>query len=128
MPTILITGAKGFIGKNISLFFKQANYEVINIDVDHTKEELLSSLSKADFIIHLAGVNRSTSNEDFELGNVDFTVHLTQLLESLHKSTPMIVSSSTQALLEKVKSKATRIPVKNCACAPFPWSAAFDKL
>ena len=100
MPTILITGAKGFIGKNISLFFKQANYEVINIDVDHTKEELLSSLSKADFIIHLAGVNRSTSNEDFKLGNVDFTVHLTQLLESLHKSTPMIVSSSTQALLD----------------------------
>lgn len=100
MHTILITGAKGFIGKNISLFLKQANYEVIEIDIGHSEEELALGLSKADFIIHLAGVNRTPSLEDFQTGNVDFTLHLTSLLEKLNKSTPMIVSSSTQALLD----------------------------
>lgn len=100
MANVLITGAKGFIGKNITLFFKQADYEVIGIDIDHTEEELVQGLSKADFIIHLAGVNRSTSNDEFKSGNVDFTKHLTEVLDTLNKSVPIIVSSSTQALLD----------------------------
>ncbi|MBE6022675.1 MAG: SDR family oxidoreductase [Cellulosilyticum sp.] len=100
MSTILITGCNGFIGKNLSLFFAQNGHKVLGIDIDHTEESLLNALSQADFIVHLAGVNRSTSLEDFHKGNVDFTTHLLTCLEQLSKSIPIIVSSSTQALLD----------------------------
>lgn len=100
MASILITGAKGFIGKNLTLFFMNLGYEIIEIDIDHSEAELISGIQKADFIFHLAGVNRSNNEEDFQAGNVDFTSKLIHFIESQHKNIPLIVSSSTQALLD----------------------------
>lgn len=100
MSTILITGAHGFIGRNLCITLKAASHTVIPIDLQNTEQDLLNGLEKADFVIHLAGVNRSTRQEDFKKGNLDFTLSLLQKLTQLNKEIPIIVSSSTQALLD----------------------------
>jgi UDP-2-acetamido-2,6-beta-L-arabino-hexul-4-ose reductase len=55
---ILVTGAKGFIGKNLCLTLKNAGHEVFEYDLGSTDDELKDYVAKADWIIHLAGINR----------------------------------------------------------------------
>ena len=69
------------------------------IDVGSTEEELRSAALQADFVFHLAGVNRPTDPEDFKRGNSDFTAHLIALLEQ-GKKPPVLLSGSIQAALQ----------------------------
>lgn len=100
MSTILITGANGFIGKNLLSTLQVSTHKVIPIDINNTQEELIAGLKQADFVIHLAGVNRTLNPDDFQKGNVDFTAHLLNLIDNLQKHIPLIISSSTQAVLD----------------------------
>ena len=54
---ILVTGSNGFIGKNLCLFLKERQYEVLGFD-RNTEESLESLVNKCDFVMHLAGINR----------------------------------------------------------------------
>jgi len=80
---ILITGAKGFIGKNLVVELKNRGYTNI-FEVDrHTDSPVFEEYcKKADFVFHLAGVNRPKDNSEFREGNYGFT---STLLETLKK-------------------------------------------
>lgn len=95
---ILVTGANGFIGHNLCLRLEEAgSYELIKIDRNSTDDELHSGLLEADFVFHLAGVNRPKDTEEFSTGNVMLTRKIVEILESKDSTTPIILSSSTQA-------------------------------
>ena len=100
---ILITGARGFMGKNLrsALTGRCGDaHRLMLLDMPHTEKELLAAAAEADFVFHLAGVNRPTDPADFQKGNADFTRQLLTLLKERGKRPPVLLSSSIQAALE----------------------------
>ena len=98
---ILVTGANGFVGQNLCVFLNEAGYTNINtITRDNSKIEILDKVSKADFIYHLAGVNRPKNEVEFKEGNTDLTMLIVKQLASLNKKTPIVLTSSIQATLD----------------------------
>ena len=96
---ILVTGSNGFIGKNLIAELKNRDYkDIFEYDLDSTLEELDKCTKEADFVYHLAGVNRPKEEKEFLEGNFGFT---NVLLEHLIKTTirPIMISSSIQAEL-----------------------------
>ena len=106
---ILVTGANGFIGKNLCLALTEFGIEdIISIDIQSTEDELLDGIKAADMIFHLAGINRPETDDEFAIGNIDFTRKVTEALLNQNKAIPIVFSSSTQAENESPygKSKA----------------------
>ncbi len=96
---IVITGAKGFIGKNLSLFLReQGAHNIVEIDIDTSETELSEALQSADFVFHLAGVNRPKNESEFKEGNTDLTSHIVSILKVSGRKVPLMISSSTQAV------------------------------
>lgn len=106
---ILITGAKGFIAKNLIAELRNQKYEdIFEYDLDSNEDELEEFSKEADFIFHLAGVNRPKDDKDFMEGNFGFT---STLLDNLkyHKNTcPIMISSSIQAELDNPYGKSKK--------------------
>lgn len=100
---ILITGARGFIGKNLRAALEplseRRQWTLFPVDVDTSAQELEEACRAADFVFHLAGVNRPQKEEDFQRGNGDFTRQLLERLEGARRPA-VLLSSSTQAALE----------------------------
>ncbi|EJU1402955.1 NAD-dependent epimerase/dehydratase family protein, partial [Escherichia coli] len=77
---ILVTGAAGFIGRNLVFRLKEAGYnELIAIDRNSSLTDLEQGLKQADFIFHLAGVNRPVKESEFEEGNCDLTQQIVDI-------------------------------------------------
>lgn len=96
---IVVTGAKGFIGKNLCVMLREHGYEdVVEIDRDTTSEQTTHALAEADFVYHLAGINRPKTEAEFQEGNADFTDFVVEQLKASGRKTPLVVSSSTQAV------------------------------
>ena len=94
---ILVTGSDGFIGKNLCIVLSEFNkYQILKVNRHTPEKVLLSYLSKADFVFHLAGVNRPQNDSEFHEGNVDYTNYITNSLEKLGRKVPIALSSSTQ--------------------------------
>lgn len=108
---ILVTGAKGFVGKNLVENLKTIKDgknqtrpnvkidEVYEYDLDSTPEELDEYCSKADFVFNLAGVNRPKNPEEFRKGNFGFASELLGALKAHDNKCPVMLSSSIQATL-----------------------------
>lgn len=95
---ILITGANGFIGKNLRVHLKEAGYQdIICIDRESTSADLQEGLKTADFIYHLAGINRPKDVSVFHTGNVGLTEEIVAALNNLGRSVPIAYTSSIQA-------------------------------
>ena len=95
---ILVTGAKGFIGKNLVAELKNRNYNsVLEYDIDTDKQLLDSYCKKADFVFHLAGVNRPENQSEYWEGNYGFTSELLSTLKKHENNCPILVTSSIQA-------------------------------
>lgn len=106
---IVVTGAKGFIGKNLCIMLKEAGYSnIIEVDRNTIRSDLTSILSEADFVYHLAGINRTKSEYDFIEGNIDLTYFITEQLAALNRKVPLVFSSSTQALQNNPYGKSKR--------------------
>lgn len=106
---ILITGAGGFIGKNLVATLKTAGYtDLMLFDRDDTPETLAEYAAKAGFVFHLAGINRPKDPSEFYAGNAGLTETLLSLLDKAGNKAPVLVTSSTQAALDNDygKSKA----------------------
>ena len=73
---VLVTGSNGFIGKHMCLKLKRLGHEVLPFDIDKSDEDLQKYVNSADFIIHLAGINRPLTPEEFYDGNTNFTKKL----------------------------------------------------
>ena len=107
---ILVTGAKGFVGKNLCAQLnnikdgKARNYNVVidavyEYDLDNTLEELDAWCADADFVFNLAGVNRPQNQEEFMQGNLGFACTLLDMLKKHHNTCSVMLSSSQQASL-----------------------------
>lgn len=106
---ILITGAKGMVGTALTNNLKNIKdgknktrpklliEEIYEYDLDSTLEQLDEYCQKADFIFHLAGVNRPENNEDFMKGNFGFSSILLNTLKKYNNKAPIMLSSSIQA-------------------------------
>src|SRR5690554_649101 len=98
---ILITGALGFIGKNLVVELKNRGYEDIFEYDRETDPILLDEYCKeADFVFHLAGVNRPKEQGEFMEGNFGFTSTLLDTLKKYNNNCPIMISSSIQAELD----------------------------
>lgn len=98
---VLVTGAKGFIGKNlIAELERKEGIEVLPFDVDTPMEKLDEYCRECDFVFNLAGVNRPEHVEEFEEGNFGFASALLDTLEKYGNICPVMNSSSIQAVLE----------------------------
>ena len=94
---IIITGSDGFIGRNLSLFLKeQGAHTVVEINKQSCEHETRTALLSADFVFHLAGVNRPNNDKEFKEGNIDFTRYLISVLRSSGRKIPLMFSSSIQ--------------------------------
>ena len=149
---VLVTGAKGFIGKHMCLLLKRSGHDVFEYDLDSSLEELKDYVNNADFIIHLAGINRPLTIDEFYDGNANFTKKLVDLILASDKNTPIIMSSSIQASLDNDYGKSKKMgedyllnsdlpvyvyrlanafgkwcrPNYNSACATFCYNIAHD--
>jgi UDP-2-acetamido-2,6-beta-L-arabino-hexul-4-ose reductase len=95
---VLITGARGFIGRNLcATLVRNPEFQVLPFDLEDDPSHLQGLLLEADVLVHLAGVNRPPRIEDFQSGNADFTQYLLRLLEEAGRPIPVLLSSSTQA-------------------------------
>ena len=79
---ILVTGAKGFVGKNLCITLKQMGHTVYEYDVDSTVCDLEKYTYDCEFVFNLAGVNRPKSEDEFMKGNFGFAKKLLTLLGS----------------------------------------------
>ena len=109
MNKILVTGSNGFIGKHMTKALKRSGYEVFEYDLDKTEEDLKTYIKEAEFIVHLAGINRPLSIEEFYNGNTNFTKKVVDFLRIFNKNTPIIMSSSTQAALDNDYGKSKKM-------------------
>ncbi len=106
---ILITGAGGFIGKNLVATLKTAGYtDLMLFERDDTPETLAEYAARAGFVYHLAGINRPKDPSEFYAGNAGLTETLLSLLDKAGNKAPVLVTSSIQAALDNDygKSKA----------------------
>jgi len=94
---ILVTGSKGFIGKNLCLYLKNRGYDVIEYDLGSSEEDLKQGIKNSDFIVHLAGVNRPKDATNLRTINFGLTKHVVELAEELDSRSPILLGSSTQA-------------------------------
>jgi len=98
---ILVTGAKGFIGKNLVVMLRRrTEAEVLEYDLGIPEEVLQEGLQSADVIFHLAGINRPQKPEEFAAGNTGFTDEICNRLITVSRSPVIILASSIQALLD----------------------------
>ena len=108
---ILITGAKGFVGKNLTAALQNIKDgkdktrpdikidELFLYDIDSPKELLDTACQSADFVFNLAGVNRPQNSEEFMAGNFGFASILIDILKKYNNKCPVMLSSSVQATL-----------------------------
>ena len=108
---ILITGAKGFVGKNLTEALKNVKdgkdrtrpdlkiEEIYGYDIDSTENQLEEYCKNADFVFNLAGVNRPKTQEEFMQGNFGFASKLLDTLKKHNNTCPVMLSSSIQATL-----------------------------
>jgi UDP-2-acetamido-2,6-beta-L-arabino-hexul-4-ose reductase len=98
---ILVTGAKGFIGKNLIAELKNQKYkDILEYDIDIDPAFLEDYCKGVDFVFHLAGVNRPTQQSEVVKGNFVFTSTLLDALKIDNNTCPVMISSSAQAALD----------------------------
>jgi len=109
MKTVLVTGYNGFIGKNlIATLNRIENIEILRYGRENSIDQLREFVGKADFIFHLAGVNRPIDPGDFERGNKELTEQLIHLIVEQGRSIPMLISSSIQAEQDHAYGRSKR--------------------
>ena len=149
---VLVTGSNGFIGKHICLRLERCGFEVFKFDLDKNDNDLKEYISHADFIVHLAGINRPLTVEEFYDGNSNFTAKVVDFVQKSKKNIPILMSSSIQASLDNDYGKSKKMgedyllnsglpvyvyrlanvfgkwcrPNYNSACATFCYNIAHD--
>jgi len=106
---VLITGANGFIGRNLSTTLRGLGFQRLLLVDKETSDDLYKSyIKEAKFIFHLAGINRPTDPKEFIEGNVDSVSKLIDFVKLTQSKSPIVVSSSIQAITENAYGKSKK--------------------
>lgn len=110
---VLITGANGFVGKNLQLHLaERKDVEVVCFMREHSIAQLPNLLQGVDFVFHLAGINRPQDPAEFVTGNADLTQALcdavAEIVQASGKKVPLIYTSSTQAARDNPYGQSKR--------------------
>lgn len=108
MSIIAVTGASGFIGKNLVVRLGEVGHKAVPIARDLDIDALAEQLAEADFVVHLAGVNRPEHEDEFETGNAGMSERLATALSRLDRPVPLVYSSSIQADLDNPYGRSKR--------------------
>jgi UDP-2-acetamido-2,6-beta-L-arabino-hexul-4-ose reductase len=121
---ILVTGARGFLGRNLGVAFRRSGFEVLEFTRSDPAGSLPKLAAQADLVFHLAGVNRPKDEEEFAEGNIAFTRYLCESLSKANRQTPLVFTSSIQAELDnpygrsKKSAEDTVLDYHNATGAP----------
>ncbi|MGW7774788.1 UDP-2-acetamido-2,6-beta-L-arabino-hexul-4-ose reductase [Pseudomonas machongensis] len=106
---VLITGANGFVGQNLLVHLaERSDVEVDRFTRADAPESLKGKVANADFVFHLAGVNRPQDPSEFNTGNADLTRLLCDAIIASGRKVPVLYTSSTQAELDNAYGKSKR--------------------
>jgi UDP-2-acetamido-2,6-beta-L-arabino-hexul-4-ose reductase len=109
MKPVLVTGAEGFIGRNLCVALRRhGGFEVLPFDVAQPAEQLAELAARAELVFHLAGVNRPKNEQEFTEGNVEFTRKLCEGLARTGRPIPLVLSSSIQAEADNPYGRSKR--------------------
>ena len=107
---ILVTGAKGFIGKNLVSHLKERkDVELILFDKDDDFSIIKKNINEIDIIFHLAGINRPKDNNEFYSGNYDLTKQLVDLINDKNPNVKFVITSSVHAKLNNDYGKSKKM-------------------
>lgn len=106
---ILVTGAKGFVGKNLIIELKNRGYnDIFEYDIDSDIDLLNDYTKSCDFVFHLAGINRPKEEKEFMDGNFGFSNILLEILKQNNNKAPILITSSTQASSDNPYGKSKK--------------------
>jgi UDP-2-acetamido-2,6-beta-L-arabino-hexul-4-ose reductase len=94
---VVVTGAKGFIGQNLTIHLRERGVDAVGFDLGDDPAAMNEALAGADFVFHLAGVNRPETEDEFETGNAGLTGEVCRVLAEAGNRAPVVITSSTQA-------------------------------
>jgi len=103
---VLVTGAYGFIGKNLIVRLNELDIQVATYTRKNSTQDLEELIKGADCIVHLAGENRPKDEKDFDVVNVGLTASICDVVRSSGKNIPIILASSTQAEINNAYGKS----------------------
>jgi UDP-2-acetamido-2,6-beta-L-arabino-hexul-4-ose reductase len=110
MKIVLVTGSDGFVGRNLVAHLQlDETIRLLRYDIDNTVQELEKFLEQADFVFHLAGVNRPENEKEFQTGNADLTAKIVHALQHTGKKTPIVISSSIQATKDNLYGRSKKM-------------------
>ncbi|MFA9396895.1 MAG: capsular polysaccharide biosynthesis protein CapF [Clostridiaceae bacterium] len=106
---ILITGSKGFVGKNLIAELKNKGYdEIFEFDIDTDEAKLEEYVKSCEFVFHLAGVNRPKDDKEYMEGNFGFTSKVLSMLKKYNNKSPIVITSSIQAEMDNPYGKSKK--------------------
>lgn len=106
---VLVTGANGFVGRNLVAHLgERQDIEVLRFTRNDPLETLSEFVEQADFVFHLAGVNRPQDPLEFQSGNADLTRKLCEAIEASGRHIPLLYTSSSQAELDNPYGSSKR--------------------
>lgn len=94
---VVVTGAEGFIGRNLMIHLAERGTPTLGFDVGSDPAEMKAGIAAADVVFHLAGVNRPQTEVEFETGNAGLTSEVCDILAAAGSRAPLVITSSTQA-------------------------------
>jgi len=101
MMRVLVTGAQGFIGRNLVVALRRReDVELLTFEIGDSERRLIEALRDADFVFHLAGVNRPATVEEFAIVNAGLTRRIVDTLHAGSRRPTIVLTSSTQAVLD----------------------------
>ncbi len=101
MKTILVTGSEGFLGRNlVSALNLLPELNLLTFDLKDPEPSLEGLVHQADFVFHLAGINRPKDPAEFEQGNGGLTQRIVDFLLAARRGSPLLLSSSSQSELD----------------------------
>lgn len=106
LPPVAVTGAKGFIGRNLVVALRRKGAAVHEIDIDSTSAQLEAAVTACDVVFHLAGVNRPEHDSEFTTGNVGSVDSVIGAAQLLNRRPLIVLTSSTQAALDNPYGKS----------------------
>ena len=103
---VLVTGAYGFIGKNLIVRLNELDIQVVTYARKNKTQDLERLIKDVDYVVHLAGENRPKDEKDFDVVNAGLTSFICDVVRSSGKNTSIILASSTQAELDNAYGKS----------------------